>query len=289
MQPSGNTSNVIEIDLKVIGLVLLIFIGGLVSGTMLYQFLWKPGSSSIVAAEKLDVTAGDISYNNLYGSVAVIVAVNTGETDAKIEKITFRGIQCEWSNVYYWRTDSGPVSSIPQLSATDLTSSSVQIAVDGTNRTFQQATDQVDLANHWTIVLLVTNPGNITLGDVPSKMMFSLFTERGLYYQEIAVQTTYIFLATEQVGITNVSFQVGSPGSALVIANNTGTIAVTINEVWVNNVKQTVVNPLLPNSISANSGVAFNITLSIIAGYSYQFKLVSSKGNTFLYTATAPS
>jgi hypothetical protein len=138
-------------------------------------------------------------------------------------------------------------------------------------------------------VLLLKNPGNITSGDVPSKVMFSMFTERGLYYREIAVQVTYIFMATEQIQVTNISFQTGTQGSALVIANNTGTTTVTIYEVWVNNVKQTTVNPLLPKSISANSGVAFNITLSISAGYSYQVKLVSSKGNTFLYTATAPS
>ena len=289
MQPSGTTDNVIEIDPKVVGLILLVFVGGLVSGIMLCQFLWKPGSSGIAAGEKLDLTAGGISYDNLHGAVSVVVAVNAGETDVKIEKIAFRGIQCEWINVYYWRTDSGPVSNIPQPSAPDLASPTVQIVVDGINRTFQQATGELDLANHWTIVLLLTNPGNITLGDVPSKVMFSMFTERGLYYREIAVQATYIFMATEQVQITNLSFQVGTPGSALVIANNTGTTTVTINEVWVNNVKQTTVSPLLPKSISANSGVAFNITLNISAGYTYQFKLVTSKGNAFLYTATAPT
>ena len=100
---------------------------------------------------------------------------------------------------------------------------------------------------------------------------------------------TFQFTATEQVNITNMSFQTGTPGSILIIANNTGTSVVTINEVWVNNAKQTTTNPNLPSNINANAGLALNVTINISAGYAYQVKLVSSKGNAFLYTGTAPT
>jgi flagellin-like protein len=104
---------------------------------------------------------------------------------------------------------------------------------------------------------------------------------------------TFSFTATEQVNITNMNFDVTNR-RIVVTANNTGTTSVTINEAWVNSVKQTsVTDDLLANlpvTISANQGKVFNITLtSMSQGYSYQVKLVSSKGNTFLYTATAPS
>jgi hypothetical protein len=85
------------------------------------------------------------------------------------------------------------------------------------------------------------------------------------------------------------SFQTGTPGSILVIANNTGTNVVTINEVWVNNGKQTTTSPVLPGNINANAGMALNITVNVAAGYAYQVKIVSSKGNAFLYTGTAPT
>jgi len=102
---------------------------------------------------------------------------------------------------------------------------------------------------------------------------------------------TFSFTATEQINITNMTFQTGTPGSILIIANNTGTTAVTMNEVWVNNGKILTANtaPNLPQSILANAGLALNITTSVTNGFSYQVKIVSSKGNTFLYTATAPS
>jgi len=62
-----------------------------------------------------------------------------------------------------------------------------------------------------------------------------------------------------------------------------------VNEVWVNNVKQTTTTPALPSNIAANAGLALNVTYSVSAGYNYQVKLVSSKGNQFLYTGTAPT
>jgi flagellin-like protein len=102
---------------------------------------------------------------------------------------------------------------------------------------------------------------------------------------------TFSFTATEQVNITNMTFDI--PNKIITVtANNTGTAAVTINEAWVNNVKQTTTNPALPTNpaIAANTGLTLNITMSSLStGYSYQVKLVSSKGNQFLYTATAPT
>ena len=99
---------------------------------------------------------------------------------------------------------------------------------------------------------------------------------------------TFTFTATEQIQITNMQF--GPEGTTSWIAvtiNNTGTSPVTINEAWINNQKQTVSE--LPKTISANSGWVLNITTTVTTGNNYQVKLVSSKGNQFLYSAVAPS
>ena len=50
----------------------------------------------------------------------------------------------------------------------------------------------------------------------------------------------------EEISITNMAFQTGTPGSILVVANNTGTSSVTINEIWVNNQKQNTISPTIP-------------------------------------------
>ena len=99
---------------------------------------------------------------------------------------------------------------------------------------------------------------------------------------------TFTFMATEQVQITNIAF--GSSSIAVTV-NNTGTSPVTINEAWVNNVKQTIFTPTdaLPKDVAANKGYVLNMTYTVVNGNNYQVKLVSSKGNQFMYSAYAPT
>lgn len=99
-------------------------------------------------------------------------------------------------------------------------------------------------------------------------------------------------MGTEQLQITNMAFgPAGSSSWIAVTVNNTGTSAVTVNEAWINSVKHTSFNTgQSPGTISANSGALINMTtVSVANGYNYQVKLISSKGNQFLYSAVAPT
>jgi hypothetical protein len=89
-------------------------------------------------------------------------------------------------------------------------------------------------------------------------------------------------MATEELKITNMMFP---SGHVQVVANNTGTTPVTINEVWVNGVKQTYT----PQTLAANTGAVVDVSFTWVAGSNYQIKLISAKGNSFLYTAFAPA
>jgi flagellin-like protein len=107
---------------------------------------------------------------------------------------------------------------------------------------------------------------------------------------------TFTFMATEQVQITNMAFgPSANPSWIAVTVNNTGTSPVTMNEAWINNVKHTTTFPAsqLPANIGANSGLVLNITMTntplMVNGNNYQVKLVSSKGNQFMYSAVAPT
>jgi len=95
---------------------------------------------------------------------------------------------------------------------------------------------------------------------------------------------TFGFTSTEQVRITSMTFDMPSNTISLIV-KNAGTSVVTINEAWVNNVKQNLTNPALPQIVTANSQTVLNITLSTLnPGFNYQVALVSAKGNKFLYT-----
>ena len=88
------------------------------------------------------------------------------------------------------------------------------------------------------------------------------------------------FMPTEELTITNMQF---SEGYISVTASNTGISTVTINEVYVNGVKQTYT----PQTVQVNGYVVTSLPYAWEASKNYQIKLVSSRGNTFPHTATA--
>ena len=111
---------------------------------------------------------------------------------------------------------------------------------------------------------------------------------------------TFSFTATEQGQITMLQFNTGaSPNNILVTFNNTGTTAITITQMWVNNVQipTTDITPTLGPNTPANSGVQWTVTLTgtgitnnvVTSGDNYQVQLVSAKGNKFLSSGSAPS
>ena len=97
---------------------------------------------------------------------------------------------------------------------------------------------------------------------------------------------TFTFMGTEELKITNVEFLTG--GTQInVTMQNTGTSPITVNEIWVNNVKEWTTGTTIP--ANSQKTVTVTITGGWQNGYNYQVKLVSSKGNQFYYSAVAPT
>jgi flagellin-like protein len=92
------------------------------------------------------------------------------------------------------------------------------------------------------------------------------------------------FMGTEEVRITNVEFL--SASQAQVTAKNTGSIDVTLTEAYVGN---NAANATGLTVITPGQEIDVIVDGQYVSGTSYQFKLVSSKGNPFVYTATAPT
>ena len=95
---------------------------------------------------------------------------------------------------------------------------------------------------------------------------------------------TFTFMGTEELKITNVEFLSGNHVN--ITLQNTGTSPITVNEIYISGSTN-----LLSSSItlSANSRQEVQVDYSWQSGYSYEIKVVTSKGNQFYYTATAPS
>jgi archaeal type IV pilus assembly protein PilA len=114
---------------------------------------------------------------------------------------------------------------------------------------------------------------------------------------------TFNFMATEQGQISQLTFITGATPSLNATFLNTGTTPITISQLWINNVQQS--GTLYWNATGTNSATGSTYTIAgnsmttlgivsfngvtIVSGAQYAVKLVSSKGNTFPLTSSAPS
>ena len=100
------------------------------------------------------------------------------------------------------------------------------------------------------------------------------------------------FMGTEEIKITSVKFLAGPPEAVNVTLTNTGTTDVTISEVWINGVQQPSANvtySVTGGVVAKNTAMIVQVTYDWAAGSSYNIQVKSTKGNTFPYTANAPS
>ena len=97
------------------------------------------------------------------------------------------------------------------------------------------------------------------------------------------------FMGTEEIKITSVKFVTGTE-AVNVTLTNTGTTDVTISEFWINGVQQTGMTYSAPGGVIAkNTAMTAQVAYDWAAGSSYNVQLKFSKGNTFPFTANAPS
>jgi hypothetical protein len=141
-----------------------------------------------VQEEALFLTKQHVWYNTSGSwAQAAIVIVNTGGKDVVFDKLSARGQECQWSNIYYWRTNTVTVSNDLSVTANALSGSTASIVVQNASRTFNQATDDLTLKSGWTMVVYVMNPDSIALNDVGITVGITLFTSNAQYYKETNV------------------------------------------------------------------------------------------------------
>ncbi|MEM3730819.1 MAG: hypothetical protein QW667_01360 [Candidatus Bathyarchaeia archaeon] len=142
-----------------------------------------------VQEESLHLSKQHVWHNTSGGwSLASIVIINTGGKDVVLDKISVRGQECPWTNIYYWRTNTVVVSSDLNVTSDKLTGDSVNITVQGEERNFTRATDDLTLKSGWTMVLYIMNPDSIALNDVGLTVGITLFTSNAQYYKEANVE-----------------------------------------------------------------------------------------------------
>ncbi len=142
-----------------------------------------------VQEESLFLTKQHVWYNTTGGwAQGAIVVVNTGGKDVVIDKITVRGQDSTWANVYFWRTTTETISDDLQVTPTEPTGTAFDITVENATRSFTQASDDVTLKSGYTMVVYIKSPDSIALNDVGITVGITLFSANAQYYKETNVQ-----------------------------------------------------------------------------------------------------
>ena len=284
----GSVANV-----KVIAIVLIIFIGGIISGVILLQFNNSNNINNSNDNNENHVETMEIKNANIWvitnqdSSQGAVLLVNEGGSASKIKEITVRGIECSWSDVYYWTGNIGSITGELELSANELSGSSVIIEVEGKEQVFERATGEISFEAYQTMVLYLNNPGNLTSEEAPSQVTLAVFTERDMYLQEITPRRT------SYVHITNVHFAESSgnvTNSVILTLRNTGTKDVIISVAKINNNVFTT-DPATLVLHGDQIGASLIITsVGWNSGNQYKFDLYDSSGRVAAsYQAVAPS
>ncbi|MEM0008245.1 MAG: hypothetical protein QXR89_08325 [Candidatus Bathyarchaeia archaeon] len=148
-----------------------------------------------VQEESLHLSKQHVWYNTTGDwAEAALVIINTGGRDVVIDKISVRGQECQWSKVYYWRTDSKTISAdlnVTKIKPSEITDPAVwkeAFGYLGDGEVFQQATSDLTLRSGWTIVIYIENPDSISSKDVGQTVGITVFTANAQYYVEANVE-----------------------------------------------------------------------------------------------------
>jgi TPP-dependent 2-oxoacid decarboxylase len=144
-------------------------------------------TSTRVQEESLALTKQHVWYNSSDGSTqAAILIINTGGRDVALDKLSVRGQQVDWSDVFYGTTDdsiSADLTCDTEMVAGDLAIGSVTVKMAAGT-----ASNDLTLQSGYSMVIYITSPDSITINDIGLTVAMTVFTGQAMYYKECNVQ-----------------------------------------------------------------------------------------------------
>jgi hypothetical protein len=137
-------------------------------------------------SEDLKITKVHIWTNSSLAQAAFVLT-NVGGRDVLLDKITVRDQSSAWTSVYYWEANV-TVSSDLNFTNTALNASTANITVQGTGRTFNQASDDIAVSSGTTMVIYIDSPDSITVSDIGVTTRVTIHSANAMYSKECNVE-----------------------------------------------------------------------------------------------------
>lgn len=123
---------------------------------------------------------------NATGAVAAVKVQNLGGRDILLDKVSIRGVECSWADIWFYRVPSG-TSVTGDLNVTSYALLTGSLMISGRNYT--QASDDLPLVSGGELFVYVKGPGNIQLDDLGTTVGISVHTNNAQYITECNVES----------------------------------------------------------------------------------------------------
>ncbi len=135
--------------------------------------------------EALHLTKQHVWYDtSLTAGQAAIMVINTGGRDVVLDKITCRGQESDWADVYYnITTDSIPVDLEYAAAFTG-----GDITLGSTNYTLVAAATDITLKSGYTAIIYINSPDSISMNDIGLTVSLAMFTSNAVHNREANVE-----------------------------------------------------------------------------------------------------
>ena len=143
-------------------------------------------------SEDLKITKVHI-WTNSSEAQAAFVLTNVGGRDILLDKITVRDQDSAWTSVYYWDATAASVTVSADLNFTNANitgPATASITVEGSARTFTQASDDIAVSSGTTMVIYIDSPDSIAVSDIGVTTRITIHSANAMYSKECNVEYT---------------------------------------------------------------------------------------------------
>ncbi len=136
--------------------------------------------------EEIQLTFEHIWINST-GAIGAFKVKNLGGRDILIDKITVRGVEQAWSDVFVYRVPSGS-SVTSDLTVCDYTAMLPAGFVHQTY-TYNQSSADIALISGGEMLVYIKDPDNVQMDDIGTAVGMSVFTANAQYTSECNVES----------------------------------------------------------------------------------------------------
>jgi len=147
-----------------------------------------------VQEESIQVYKLHFWHNGTTFAEAAFLIINTGGRDLVLDKISVRGQETLWANLWYNKTQNAISEDLPFVAPQNdgTLNGTAMVTLSGTPYEFVRGTTGEDLIlkSGWSLMVYITRPDSLSVSDIGVTVGITIFTANAQYYKEANVEAS---------------------------------------------------------------------------------------------------